>query len=1238
MGIGKKEDSILEDAQEADVVFSLGNKTFDHFQNQFRAIPTSKRPQHFKFVPKPSKIFVDAEAEFQDTETLVVLSIGRVKGAEKLKGYDLAIESLSIVADKMKVKYRVIGVDKDDFEARQALLDYCKSANLHITFLPYGTQKDIYKEMMQAHLVLMTSRAEPFGLVGLEAIAAGVPVLVSSRSGLADFIHEHVDELHHSIVDMDGSEDGTIVKYLARSIERVLKHNSTEFETAARCRQKLLASKYWEESHQQFIKACKDAAGSLTLQPDEIQTRKRSADDTGETFGGRKRPKPEIPPLLPIVVEILAQVKPSVKTPKQLLSYASARKELISLDITRVTDETLGLLEQVKPEIKTMEDLLDTTEAIKQLEEFKGVNVANVKIGSLVFNLQCAALYGLGELWFMYRRGGLNNLLHSSLIKEDAVQHLGAESISVKATINIEDFRTALVYLLTSPAAKGPSMKLPQEYPLHQPHTHTAGSVLDILHLDYEKLPEVCGQEHLQEMQLPAQLQGDEEDDLVDKLGNFQIAATTLEGTLEDREVQEINSVLTPAGASVIPDYHNQQAAEALDDNPELPQMTSDLVSLDIRELERLMGSRRKRSSSMSSESSGYVTGTPGSGSSRPDSPTGEGDTQNTLENLLAALNTPAVMEDKAQQFDLYCQIGDLYRTKLHNLQSALQYYQYMLECSQELPEDIRRVVAYSRLGLTCDILGLQEEASHNHEMALRAINRLVSSKPMREIICVAYKNLASSLALSGHVSDAKANYERAMGVAMETGNKTEQMAIFCMLGDLHREQLHSPQTAIQYYEQCLTLARQMKDQREEGLTYNRLGVTHNDMGEYEAALKWNLKYLKIVQQVGDKKEQTAAHICLGDTYRFLGELDQATSHLNTALQIAQQTGDQHGQMKVYFEMGEMHMDQLHSPHTAIQYYEQSLTLARQLKDKREEGLAYNRLGLSHRDMGEYEAVGDKKKQTAAHISVGDTYRLLGKLDQATFHFNTALQVAQQTWDQHGQMDVYCKMGDMQREQLHSPRTAIQYYEKALDIARQLNDKNQEEVAYDRLGWTHFSIGEHEAGLKWFQKALKLRANEDSGKQGTTHSSTYPKPMHQHKRTSTMVQQMKICFKTGETQREQLHSPRTAIQFYEHSLAVARQLGERHEQGRAYDRLGRVHFEIKEYEKALDSYQKYLTMKEEESDKQAQIAAHKNIAKSYKKLEHKDLAKSHYQSAMKLAMEIGDKQQQGDIRKKIAKL
>ncbi|KAI8518056.1 hypothetical protein Bbelb_040730 [Branchiostoma belcheri] len=924
MGIGKKEDSILEDAREADVVFSLGNKIFDHFENQFRAIPASKRPQHVKFVPRPSKIFEDAEAEYKDTETLVVLSIGRVKGVEKLKGYDLAVESLSLVAEKMKVKFRVMGVDKDDIETRKAILKHRKSANLQITLLPYGSQKDMCKEMMQAHLVLMPSRAEPFGLVGLEAIAAGVPVLVSSKSGLADFIHEHVDELHHSIVDMDEHEEGVTVKYLARSIERMLKHNRTEFETAARCKKKLLSSKCWEESHQKFIKACTDAvpnvghfaAGNVAQQPAQIQSRKRGTDTIWENVGGRKRTKRDIPPPLPIVVEILAQVKPTVKTPKELLSYASAKKAFVTLDITTFTDETLGLLEQVKPEIKTVDDLLDTAEAIKQLEEIKGVNVTHVKTGSLVFYTQCTDLGGLGQLWFMYKSGKLNDLMVGSLIREEILQQLCAENVSVKTTINIEDFSKALIYILNPPAVEGPLMpRLPLEYPLYQPHTHTSSSVLDVLHLDQKKLPEVCGEQH--DMPLPTQ-RNDGDDDLLDKLDKLRIAASTPEETPEDTEVREINSVLKPAGASVIP------AQETTEDqtigDTEVPQVMSELVSLDIKELERLMGPRRKRTSSISSDSSGYVTGTPGSGLSRPDSPTGrdfwpprllagkqdfvssgwrrpkyphksrpsivfslrdqdvqwtskfggEGDVQGTLETLLAELNKPAVLRDKGKQFDLYCQIGDLYRTKLRNPQSALQYYQNMLECSQALSEDTKQAKAYSRLGVTCDILGLQDEAFTNHEKAL-AIYRVDTGNETD--VCIAYKNLASSLALSGQVSDAKTNYESALAVAMETGNKTEQMDIYCKLGDLHREQLEEPEVSHEYYKKMLALARDLGRKDREGLAYNRLGHACSDMQNYDAALEWHQKSLEMASQDdGNKRAQRITHTEVGNAYRVLGK------------------------------------------------------------------------------------------------------------------------------------------------------------------------------------------------------------------------------------------------------------------------------------------------------------------------------------------------------------------------------
>eukprot|EP00058_Branchiostoma_floridae_P014143 XP_002599631.1 hypothetical protein BRAFLDRAFT_102570 [Branchiostoma floridae] len=258
MGIGKKEDSILEDAEQADVVFSIGERAFDHFSNQFRAIPANKRPRHMTFLPRPSTMFEEANAEYTDAETMVVLSIVRGADVEKLGGLDLAVEALSIVAEKMRVKWRIIVVNNDDLHLARAIRDHSKSANLQITFLPYGTQKDICKNLLKAHLVLMPPRAEPFGLVGLEAIAAGVPVLVPDKSGLAELINRFAPHHHSCIVETTVGWDWQInVNHWATRIERALRHCKAEFEIAARLKKTLLCSEYWKESERQFIDVCR---------------------------------------------------------------------------------------------------------------------------------------------------------------------------------------------------------------------------------------------------------------------------------------------------------------------------------------------------------------------------------------------------------------------------------------------------------------------------------------------------------------------------------------------------------------------------------------------------------------------------------------------------------------------------------------------------------------------------------------------------------------------------------------------------------------------------------------------------------------------------------------------------------------------------------------------------------------------------------------------------------------------
>ncbi|KAI8484498.1 hypothetical protein Bbelb_377690 [Branchiostoma belcheri] len=258
--IQKEKASILEDLQDADVVFSVGPLIHDYYTHELK----QEKLQHLEFLPKPSDIFSNANAEPpKDTNTRyrVILSIGRVKGVESLKGYDLlALAVGDVIKELPNTKWRLCGIMKGDFEKCQQVINANRDKFEFVPFTPleYCTQEKLCEEMRRADVVLMPSRAEPFGLVGLEAIAAGVPTIISSNSGLAEFLQAKYDieldsDFKRPIVKVSGKDPEDAARLASRILE-ILKNRGPEFKAAKRLKHKLLDSEYWDASHGNFLK------------------------------------------------------------------------------------------------------------------------------------------------------------------------------------------------------------------------------------------------------------------------------------------------------------------------------------------------------------------------------------------------------------------------------------------------------------------------------------------------------------------------------------------------------------------------------------------------------------------------------------------------------------------------------------------------------------------------------------------------------------------------------------------------------------------------------------------------------------------------------------------------------------------------------------------------------------------------------------------------------------------------
>ncbi|XP_020622649.1 uncharacterized protein LOC110060237 [Orbicella faveolata] len=139
-------------------------------------------------------------------EEFSIFMIGRGSFEDfAVKGYDIIGKAVAFLDRKFKLTF--VGSPKD--EQRKIENWFRKETNIarnQLTIRGYRNREEMKKMFREADLIVMPSRSEGFGLVALEAISAGVPVLVSSESGLAETLKK-VDGGITVVVDSDEPGD-----------------------------------------------------------------------------------------------------------------------------------------------------------------------------------------------------------------------------------------------------------------------------------------------------------------------------------------------------------------------------------------------------------------------------------------------------------------------------------------------------------------------------------------------------------------------------------------------------------------------------------------------------------------------------------------------------------------------------------------------------------------------------------------------------------------------------------------------------------------------------------------------------------------------------------------------------------------------------------------------------------------------------------------------------------------------
>lgn len=190
----------------------------------------------FKFKPR----------KFPKKKNFIILSVGSLI---KRKGHKLILDILGKLLKNYSIRYHIVG----DGEQRDELEKNVQENKLDnvVTFFNNKPYEKIPQFMKEADLFVLPSWDEAFGVVYLEAMAFGLPVIGCKGQGIEDFVEDGKQGL---LVEPKNSDD------LYKACEKILSNQRLYEQMSEKAVE--VASKYtWKKNAERTLQMYKQVLG-----------------------------------------------------------------------------------------------------------------------------------------------------------------------------------------------------------------------------------------------------------------------------------------------------------------------------------------------------------------------------------------------------------------------------------------------------------------------------------------------------------------------------------------------------------------------------------------------------------------------------------------------------------------------------------------------------------------------------------------------------------------------------------------------------------------------------------------------------------------------------------------------------------------------------------------------------------------------------------------------------------------
>jgi CHAT domain-containing protein len=333
------------------------------------------------------------------------------------------------------------------------------------------------------------------------------------------------------------------------------------------------------------------------------------------------------------------------------------------------------------------------------------------------------------------------------------------------------------------------------------------------------------------------------------------------------------------------------------------------------------------------------------------------------------------------------------------------------------------------------------------------------------------------------------AKYQEAIRDWRDLGDQQEEVKSLYLLGEAYRR-WSKFQNAVDFYNQSLKLAQQIKAHRAEAYAWMQLGHTYLYFDQHKArdASQQAWEQWKALRDRAN--EATALHNLSG-AYDNLGEWQQAYSYCEQVIALRRELADWRGVASTLNNLGII-CDKLGRSHEALHQYNEALSILNQMSnltqsDRRKIAALLNNIGYLYATLGDtalamdyYEQALPIRKETydvsgegSTLLNIGHIYTKIGKPRDALIYYEKARQTTKLLQSEWG--EAYCLLYAGQAYvALDDRQQALTQYVVALDSFRKFNDPQAEATVLDEIAAIFAAQGKAQAARENYDRALAI--------------------------------------------------------------------------------------------------------------------------------------------------------------------